>query len=95
MTVPFDNDDALADALTRSLTDDVLRQSMAGCAAVSAERSWPQVGQLIHGLLNHVVDDRWAEAVHNREFSAVELSRWTDAGGTVGSRPREMLSSSL
>jgi len=47
MTVLFDNDDALAAALTRSLTDDVLRQSMTGCAAaVSAERSWPQVGQL-------------------------------------------------
>ena len=61
LTVPFDDDDALADALARTLTDDGLRHRMAARAeTVSAARSWPQVGQLIHGLLDHAVDDRRA-----------------------------------
>jgi glycosyltransferase involved in cell wall biosynthesis len=61
-TVPFDDDDALADALARVLTDDRLRHRMATCAAaLSAERSWPEVGRLIHDVLSRVVDDRWAE----------------------------------
>ena len=81
MTVPFDDDEALADALTRALTDDALRHKMAMRAeAVSAVRSWPQVGQLTHGLLNQVVNDRRAEAVYDRENSPVVLPRRTEAG---------------
>lgn len=59
LTVPFGDDDALADALARTLIDDGLRHRMAARAEeVSAARSWPQVGRSIHDLLRHVVDDR-------------------------------------
>jgi len=54
--VPFGDDAAFADGLVRVLTDDRARHSMAERAnAVSAERSWPQVGQLIHDRLEHLV----------------------------------------
>ena len=62
LTAPFGDDDALADALCRVLTDDQLRHRMATDAeSVSAARSWPRVGKLIHGLLDPVVDHRRAE----------------------------------
>ena len=58
LTVPFGDDDALADALVRVLTDDDLRHAMATSAStVSAARSWPEVGRLMHGLLARVADD--------------------------------------
>lgn len=81
LTVPFGDDDALADVLTRALTDDELRRKMAGRAkVVSAARSWPQVGQLIHGLLIQMVDARWSEAAHDQEHSSVVMARRTAAG---------------
>jgi glycosyltransferase involved in cell wall biosynthesis len=52
LTVPFGDDDALAACLTRMLTDDASRHAMAARAeAVSAARSWPEVGRLIHDQL--------------------------------------------
>ncbi|MEO6123109.1 MAG: glycosyltransferase [Ilumatobacteraceae bacterium] len=75
LTVPFGDDGALGDAVTRALTENELRHEMAARAtAVSAARSWPQVGQLIHGLLDHVIDLRWAEVVHDVDRSASVLS---------------------
>jgi glycosyltransferase involved in cell wall biosynthesis len=62
ITVPFDDDDALGDALAEVLEDHDRRHHMAACAkAVSAERSWPVVGQRITALLAEVVDERGAE----------------------------------
>ncbi|MEO8692212.1 MAG: glycosyltransferase [Acidimicrobiales bacterium] len=74
LTVPFGDDDALADALARALTDDELRHRMAQrAAAVSAARSWPQVGQLINVLLDHVVDERWAERLVHAPVAATSV----------------------
>jgi glycosyltransferase involved in cell wall biosynthesis len=64
VTVPFGDDDALAETLSRVLTDDETRHAMAMQAeTVSAARSWPQIGRLIGALLADVVDHRWAERV--------------------------------
>jgi glycosyltransferase involved in cell wall biosynthesis len=61
VTVRFGDDVAMADAVSQVLVDGTWRRDMARrAAAVSAERSWPQVGRLIHDLLASVVDDRWS-----------------------------------
>jgi glycosyltransferase involved in cell wall biosynthesis len=70
LTVPFNDDDALADVLARVLGDDGLRHRMAArAAAVSTARSWPQVGQLIHSQLDGVIEERWAARTVDRQLA--------------------------
>jgi glycosyltransferase involved in cell wall biosynthesis len=60
LTVPFGNADALADALASVLIDHESRHAMAARAeAVSAARSWPEVGRLIHDRLEDVLEMGW------------------------------------
>lgn len=60
-TVPLRDYKALAGARPRRLTNDAVRfTTPTRDEAASVQRSWPEVGRLIHDILGHVVDDRWA-----------------------------------
>jgi glycosyltransferase involved in cell wall biosynthesis len=78
VTVPFGDDAAMADTMSRVLTDEAWRRSMSLRAeAVSAERSWPQVGRRILDLLGTVVDDRWGARAHLPATTTSRLRRLT------------------
>jgi glycosyltransferase involved in cell wall biosynthesis len=81
LTVPFGDDEAMAEALSTVLTDDDWRHRMAGRAAsVSAERSWPQIGRQIHGLLARAVDERAAPHARPSSDPHPRLVASVDAG---------------
>ncbi len=78
VTVRFGDDVAMADAMSQVLVDGTWRRDMARrAAAVSAERSWPQVGRLIHDLLATVVDDHWAAGTRSPITATSRLRRPT------------------
>lgn len=66
VTVAFGDDDALASLL---LDDEQRRRMSRRAHALTATRSWPQIGRLLSELLEEVTHQRWA----TRSPSRVEL----------------------